>query len=153
MTSRACFIGKLTEVLWCGLRWPVITPKIGNWPVFVLLGWRFVFGIFMKWDRREHHIPKCHHDSGSNKAASLLRLLRLNKVTPRTSLIGRPAREYSVSPPCHLTNGVVGRTILRVKPQWVSNPLWSLWFVCFFFVLPIPPTQCWAMVWVIGPLN
>ena len=26
-------------------------------------------------------------------------------------------------------------------------------FCCFFSVLPTPPTQCWAMVWVIGPQN
>ena len=35
-------------VLWCGLERPVVTPKIGNWSVFVLLEWRFVFGIIMK---------------------------------------------------------------------------------------------------------
>ena len=34
-------------MLWYGLGRPVITSKIGNWPVFVLLGWRFVFGIIM----------------------------------------------------------------------------------------------------------
>ena len=27
--------------------------KIGNWYVFVLHGWRFVFGIFMRWEGRE----------------------------------------------------------------------------------------------------
>ena len=40
-------------VLWYGLRRPVITSEIGNWSVLVLLGWRFVFGIIMKRDRRE----------------------------------------------------------------------------------------------------
>ena len=25
--------------------------------------------------------------------------------------------------------------------------------VAFFFVLPTPPTQCWATVWVVGPLS
>ena len=35
-------------VLWYGLGRPVITPETGNWSVFVLLGWRFVFGIIMK---------------------------------------------------------------------------------------------------------
>ena len=30
-------------LLWFGLGRPAITPKIGNWPVFVLLGWRFDF--------------------------------------------------------------------------------------------------------------
>ena len=43
--------------------------------------------------------------AGINKADSLLRLLRLNEseYSPRTSIIGRPARGYSVSPPCNLT--------------------------------------------------
>ena len=63
-------------VLWYGLGRPVITSEIGNWSVFVLLGWRFVFGIIIKRDGREPRIIRCHHDSGSNKAASLLRLLR-----------------------------------------------------------------------------
>ena len=35
-------------LLWCGLGRPVITPKTGNWSVFVLFGWRFVFGVFKK---------------------------------------------------------------------------------------------------------
>ena len=35
-------------VLWYGLGRSVITSKIGNWSVFVSLGWRFVFGIIMK---------------------------------------------------------------------------------------------------------
>ena len=34
-----------------------IYPKISNWSVFVLFGWRLVFGIIMKWDGREPHIP------------------------------------------------------------------------------------------------
>ena len=37
-----------SNVLWYGLGRPVITSEIGNWSVFVLLGWRFVFGIIMK---------------------------------------------------------------------------------------------------------
>ena len=37
-------------VLWYGLRRPVITSEIGNWSVFVLLGWRFVFGIIIERD-------------------------------------------------------------------------------------------------------
>ena len=41
------------SLLWYGLGRPVITPKIGNWSVFVLLGWRFVLGIIMKRDGRE----------------------------------------------------------------------------------------------------
>ena len=74
-----------SNVLWYGLGRPVITSEIGNWSVFVLLGWRFVFGIIMKWDGREPHIVRCHHDSGNNKDASLLRLLRL-KVSNRQGL-------------------------------------------------------------------
>ena len=26
--------------------------KVGNWSVFVLFGWRFVFGIIMRWEGR-----------------------------------------------------------------------------------------------------
>ena len=40
-------------MLWYGLGRPVITSEIGNWSVFVLLGWRFVFGIIIKKDGRE----------------------------------------------------------------------------------------------------
>ena len=36
------------RVLWYGLGRPVITSEIGNWSVFVLLGWRFVFGIIIE---------------------------------------------------------------------------------------------------------
>ena len=35
-------------VLRYGLGRPVITPKMGNWSVFVLLGWHFVFEMIMK---------------------------------------------------------------------------------------------------------
>ena len=35
-------------VLMYGLGRPVITSEIGNWSVFVVLGWRFIFGIIMK---------------------------------------------------------------------------------------------------------
>ena len=35
-------------VLWNGLGRPAITSEIDDWSVFVLLGWRFVFGIIMK---------------------------------------------------------------------------------------------------------
>ena len=41
--------------LWYGLGRPEITSEIGNWSVFVLLGWRFVFGIIIKRDGREPH--------------------------------------------------------------------------------------------------
>ena len=59
------------ELLWYGLGRPVITSEIGNWSVFVLLGWRFVFGIIIKRGGREHHIVRCHHDSGNNKTVSV----------------------------------------------------------------------------------
>ena len=49
-----------------GLGKPVITSEIGNWSVFVLLRWRFVFGIIMKREARAH-IVRCHHDSGKIK--------------------------------------------------------------------------------------
>ena len=63
-----------TPLLWYGLERPVITSKMGNWSVFVLLGWRFVFGIIMRRDGREPAPFRCHRDSGNNTAASLLRL-------------------------------------------------------------------------------
>ena len=62
-------------MLWCGLGRPEITSEIDNWSVFVLLGWRFVLGIIMKWDGREPYIVRCHHGSrGINKADFILRL-------------------------------------------------------------------------------
>ena len=36
------------RVLWYGLGRPVITSDIGNWSVFVLLGWHFVVRVIMK---------------------------------------------------------------------------------------------------------
>ena len=36
-----------TSMLWYRLGRPEITSEIANWPVFVLLGWRFVFGIII----------------------------------------------------------------------------------------------------------
>ena len=60
---------------WYYPRGPVITPNIGNLSVFVLFGWRFVFGIVTN-----PHIVRCHHGSGINEAASRLRL-RLNKAS------------------------------------------------------------------------
>ena len=50
ISAYAAHQGEL--VLWYGLGRPVITSEIGNWSVFVLLGWRFVFGIIMKRDGR-----------------------------------------------------------------------------------------------------
>ena len=76
--------GAVYITLWYGLGRPVITSEIGNWSVFVLLGWRFVFGIIMKWDGRELHVVRRHHDSGNNKADSLLlRLLRSKWVVAK----------------------------------------------------------------------
>ena len=48
--------------------------KIGNWSVFVLFGWCFVFGIIMRWEGREPFPSRCHHGSATNKADSLLLL-------------------------------------------------------------------------------
>ena len=62
------------RLLWYGLARSVVTSEIGNWSVFVSVGWRFVFGIIIKRDGREPRIVGCHHDSGINKAASLRRL-------------------------------------------------------------------------------
>ena len=40
-------------------------------------------------------------------------------------------------------------------PQLSAGPGWSLFARCllFFFRPADPLNQCWAMVWVIGPLN
>ena len=37
---------------------PAITSEIGNWSVFVLLGWRFAFGLIIKRDGREPPHPQ-----------------------------------------------------------------------------------------------
>ena len=66
-------------VLWYGLGRPVITSEIGNWSVFVLLGWRLYSGLSYE-ETGESRIVRCHHDSGNNKAAPLLRLL-ISKVS------------------------------------------------------------------------
>ena len=57
-----------------------ITPKIGNWSVFVLFGWLFVFGMIMRWDGREPTLSDAVTTLGNNKAASLLPL-RFTKVS------------------------------------------------------------------------
>ena len=75
-SAAVCKNGLRCVMLWYGLGRPVITSEIGNWSVFVLLGWRFVFGTIIKRDAREPRIVGCHHDSGNNTADSLLRLLR-----------------------------------------------------------------------------
>ena len=46
----------LVCVLWYGLGRPVISSEIGNWSVFVLLGWRFVLGNIIKRHGREPRI-------------------------------------------------------------------------------------------------
>ena len=76
----------VSPVLWYGLGRPVVTSEIGNWSVFVLLGWRFVFGIIIKRDGLEPRIVRCRHDSVNNKAASLLRLPR-SKVSNHHGLV------------------------------------------------------------------
>ena len=59
-----------------------------NWFVFVLFGWRFVLGIIIRWERREPFPSRRHHDSGNNKAASLL-LLSFAKVNNTKVLLSR----------------------------------------------------------------
>ena len=76
-------------MLWYGLGRPVITPKIGHWSVFVLFGWRFVFGIIMRWDGREPAPADAITTLGNNKVASLL-LLRSAKVSGTKDLLDRP---------------------------------------------------------------
>ena len=76
-------------VLWYGLGRPVVTSKVGSWLVFVLFGWRFVFGIIMRWDGREPAPADAITTLGNNKVASLL-LLRSAKVSGTKDLLDRP---------------------------------------------------------------
>ena len=62
--------------------------NIGNWSVFVLFGWRFVFGIIMGWEGKGTLPFRCHHDRGIKKAASLL-LLSFAKVSNTKDLLDR----------------------------------------------------------------
>ena len=62
------------SVLWYGLGRPVITSESGNGSVFVLFGWRFIFGIIMRGEALSPFHPACHRDSGISKSASLLLL-------------------------------------------------------------------------------
>ena len=62
-------------------------PKIGHWPVFVLFGWRFVFGITMRWEGREP-FPFRYHDCGISKAAFLL-LLSFATVSNTKDMLNR----------------------------------------------------------------
>ena len=49
LKKRICSTCAFIDVVSVMVRpWPVITSEIGNWSVFVLLGWRFVFGIIIK---------------------------------------------------------------------------------------------------------
>ena len=56
-------------MLWYGLGRPVSTSEIGNWSVFVFLGWHFVFEIIIKRDGRE---PT---SSGAIKTLGMVKLL------------------------------------------------------------------------------
>ena len=62
--------------------------KIGNWSVFVLFGWRFVFGIIMRWEAREHVHSDAITTMGNSKAASLL-CLSFAKVSNTKDLLKR----------------------------------------------------------------
>ena len=65
-------------------------PKLGSWSVFVLLGWRFVFGIIMRWEGREPSLSDVITTLGknNNEAASLL-LLSFAKVSSTKDLLSR----------------------------------------------------------------
>ena len=62
--------------------------EVCNWSVFELFIWRFVFGIIIRWGGREPFPFRCHHDSGINKAASLL-LLGFAKVSKTKDMLNR----------------------------------------------------------------
>ena len=100
----------------------------------MLLGWPFVFGIIMKRDGRE----PTSSDAITTLATIKLLLFyvfwdSIKWVIPRTSLIGRPARGYSVSPPCHLTI-VHSPPSFRASWVWLSSCL-SLVCLQFFDVI------------------
>ena len=63
-------------VLWYDLGRPAITSGIGNWSVFVFT--RMAFCIRDNREMRRARTPRlrCHRGSGTNKVASLVRLLR-----------------------------------------------------------------------------
>ena len=123
-----CCIEKKTPhqsaLLWrYGLGRPVITSKIGHWSIFVLLGWRCVFGIIMKWDGREPHV------SDAITTPGIIKLLLSYVFWGSKWVIAKDSHNrqtckgtYSVSPPCHLTNGVVGRTKGRWSWVRISRP-------------------------------
>ena len=82
----------------------------------------------MKCDGRERPHSACHHGSGGvNKYVSLLRLLEdlRKRGTPRISLISRPARGKSVSPPCDLTSVFqVGSEDAKYS-SWFPRLVWT----------------------------
>ena len=92
---------------------------------FVLFGWRFVFGIIMRWEGRwadgkgvEHSPSCCHRDPGIYKAVFLLLLSYAKKVTPRTWFLVSPARGYFASPHSHLTKRRRRQDWLCFPPPW-----------------------------------
>ena len=63
---------RVRRMLWYGLGRPVITPKIGSWSVFRIVWMAFSIRDNHEMGRARARIVRCHHDSGNNKAASLL---------------------------------------------------------------------------------
>ena len=61
--------------------------KMGNLSVFVLFGWRFVYGIIMRWEGQPF-LSDAITTLGNNKAASLL-LLSVVKVSNTKDLLNR----------------------------------------------------------------
>lgn len=51
------------DLLWYGLRRLVITSNVRQLVVFILIGWRLVFGIIINRDGRDPHTLRCHHGS------------------------------------------------------------------------------------------
>ena len=131
--------------------------KIGNWSVFVSLGWRLVYGIIMRWGGRERFPSRCHHDSGIYWSCFSPTLWASRHwVTPRTCLIGRPARGYSVSPPSHLIISVVylepARTCKkrRARLEDVDHTGTTVChcMVCIYYFLFLTAAERWmTMLW------
>ena len=119
-------------VLWHGLGRPGITSKIGNCSAFVLFGWRFVF-------------IRANHEMGRTRALLFLMPSRLWEITklllsylwasrkwvaPRTYLIGRSARGYSVSPPINKSPHaphlliISHLTLLHTPEYWYTRSIY-----------------------------
>ena len=97
-------------VLWYGVGRQVIILRIGHWSVFVLFGWRFVFGIIMRWEGREPFSFRYHHDCGISKAVSLL-LLSFAKVSNTKDMLRRQTWQETLCVSALLPHkSVVGRT-------------------------------------------